>query len=139
VLVFSNYNAVLHQAKHAFQQNGISSIIFTGELDQQERQRALNAFKKNDQLSAILMNAKVGAEGLTLTEANNVIFLNEWWNPSSNRQAEDRVNRIGQSQNIIVHVIRALKTIDIEIAKVIDGKQNLEQTFMEELTNRITA
>ena len=139
VLVFSNYNAVLHQAKHAFQQSGIDSIIFTGELDRQERQRTLNAFKTNGQLSAILMNAKVGAEGLTLTEANNVIFLNEWWNPSSNRQAEDRVNRIGQSQDIVIHVIRALKTIDIEIAKVIDGKQNLEQTFMEELTNHIIA
>lgn len=139
VLVFSNYNAVLHQAKHTFQQEGIGSIIFTGELDQQERQRALNAFKTNDQLSAILMNAKVGAEGLTLTEANHVIFLNEWWNPSSNRQAEDRVNRIGQSQDIVVYVIRALQTIDIEIAKVIDGKENLEQTFMDELTRHINA
>ena len=28
-----------------------------------------------------LCSGKIASEGLNLTEANNVIFLNEWWNP----------------------------------------------------------
>jgi len=137
VIVFSNYNAILHQAKSAFLHSDIESIIFTGELGLSERHRALSVFKSNANLSVILINARVGAEGLTLTEANNVIFLNEWWNPSSNRQAEDRVNRIGQKSKINVHIIRAKNTIDTDIAAIIEGKQILEKKFMQELTSRL--
>ena len=72
-----------------------------------------------------------------MTEANNVIFLNEWWNPSSNRQAEDRVNRIGQTKVINVHVIRALNSLDVNIQKIIESKTTLEKSFMRELVKSL--
>ena len=40
-------------------------------------------------------------------------FLNEWWNPSSNRQAVDRINRIGQKKrNKCICIAFKRKTID---------------------------
>ena len=75
----------------------------------------------------------MGSEGLTLTEANHVIFLNEWWNPSSNRQAEDRVNRIGQQNHTFFHVLRSSKTIDENIGMILDNKINIEKDFTDQL------
>ena len=51
----------------------------------------LGNFKAHSGASVLLANPSLAREGLTLTEASVAIFLNEWWNPSSNRQAEDRL------------------------------------------------
>ena len=49
---------------------------------------------------------------MTLTEANHVVFINEWWNPSANAQARDRVVRLGQERVIHVHRFRCKGTIE---------------------------
>ena len=49
-----------------------------------------------DDVGELLCSSRVGGEGLTLTEANHAVFINEWWGPSTNAQARDRVVRLGQ-------------------------------------------
>lgn len=55
---------------------------------------------------------KAGGEGITLTAASTVIFLDRTWNPSRNRQAEDRLHRIGQKNAVQVIDIVARDTVD---------------------------
>jgi SNF2 family DNA or RNA helicase len=71
--------------------------VLLGSMAVEERNTAIKEFKSRREITALLASSKVAAEGLTLTEANHVIFLNEWWNPSANAQARDRVLRIGQN------------------------------------------
>ena len=61
----------------------------------------LNKFKSNKDISVLNVNSNVGSEGLTLVEASNVIFLNEWWDPKSEIVLRT-VNRIGQ--NMVTHI-----------------------------------
>ena len=49
--------------------------------------------------------------GLTLTNANVAIFLSEYWNESSNLQAEDRLLRIGQKKNVNIINLRVKNSI----------------------------
>ena len=111
-------------------------MLYNGQLDEQERFRILELFSRNSEISVLLLNSRIGSEGLTLTNANNVIFLNEWWNPSSNRQAEDRVNRIGQQKEVHIHILRAANTIDMRIANILQNKSHLESEFLAELTSQ---
>ena len=103
VIVFSNFNDVLKTFQKKLNSLNISSLLFTGELDSSSRDQVLTKFKKDPMINVLNLNSHIGSEGLTLVEASNVIFLNEWWNPSSNRQAEDRVNRIGQKISQFLH------------------------------------
>ena len=57
---------------------------------------------------------------MTLTEANHVVFINEWWNPSANAQARDRVVRLGQERVVHVHRFRCKGTIKGTIEEVLD-------------------
>lgn len=66
------------------------SILFTGALDREARNKAIDSFKNDNSCKVFLCSGKIGGEGLNLTEANHAIFLNEWWNPSNNTQARDR-------------------------------------------------
>ena len=57
---------------------------------------------------------------MTLTEANHVVFINEWWNPSANTQAHDRAVRLGQERVVHVHRFRCKGTIKGTIEDVLD-------------------
>ena len=133
VIVFSGYNNVLKTFQRKLNSHAIKNYIYTGELDAQARDNNLHKFKSENDAFVLNINSNVGSEGLTLTEANNVIFLNEWWNPSSNRQAEDRVNRIGQQNHTFFYVLRSFKTIDENIGMILDTKTNIEKDFTEQL------
>jgi SWI/SNF-related matrix-associated actin-dependent regulator 1 of chromatin subfamily A len=54
-----------------------------------------------------------GGEGITLTAASTVVFLDRSWKPSKNRQAEDRCHRIGQKDTVNIIDIMAKDTVDL--------------------------
>ncbi len=100
----------------------IRAALLTGELHSDLREKVISEFKSNDSIVALLCSSKVGGEGLTLTEANHVIFLNEWWNPSANAQARDRVVRLGQKRIVHVHRFRCSDTVEESLDLIIDRK-----------------
>lgn len=81
----------------------------------------------------LLASGKIGAEGLTLTEANHVIFINRWWNPSANDQAIDRVRRIGQTSNTFSYHFVAAGTIEERITELLDEKSKTIDLLIEQL------
>ena len=118
-------------------QRGIQNELVYGLLDKTERNLRLTRFRLDDQCKVLVINLSIGSEGLTLTEANNVIFLNEAWNPSMNRQAEDRVNRIGQHKPVNIHILRSKETIDISLEKILETKNKLEREYVDDLIGEI--
>lgn len=100
----------------------LGAITLTGKLTTAERARALQRFKSDDEFVALLCSSRVGGEGLTLTEANHVVFINEWWNPSANAQARDRVVRLGQKRVVHVHRFRCQETIEEVLDQILNRK-----------------
>ena len=62
---------------------------------------------------------------MTLTEANHVVFINEWWNPSANAQARDRVVRLGQERVVHVHRFRCKGTIEEVLDQILARKSEV--------------
>ena len=87
------------------------------------RRASVTDFKTNDQVHFLLASSRVGGEGLTLTEANHVIFFNEWWNPSSNDQARDRVVRVGQKKGVLVYTFVCRQTIEEMLLNILRHKR----------------
>lgn len=102
------------------------TFLLTGDLDTEQRSRVIDGFKAAPGAAVLLASLRVASEGLTLTEANHVIFFNEWWNPSSNAQARDRVRRIGQTRNVFSYTFTCRDTVEEALVRILDSK---EQTF----------
>jgi len=83
------------------QWDGKTVDMITGQTSSTGRSRIVASFQMKDQPSVLLCSMRATAEGLTLTAANHVVFLNEWWNPAVNAQARDRVNRIGANKGCV--------------------------------------
>ncbi|KAJ7638290.1 SNF2 family N-terminal domain-containing protein [Roridomyces roridus] len=117
-LIFSNFVQFLEIAKSRLTAEGIPSEIFTGDLKEQERSANVKRFCDGDPSSdpkaprVMLVSIQAGGTGLNLTAANHVIIVDPWWQPSTERQAIDRVNRIGQTRP--VEVLRLVATDTIE-------------------------
>ena len=102
---------------------GNAAELLIGEMSLAKRSHAVNRFRFDPNCFALLASMRVGAEGLTLTEANNVVFVNRWWNPSTNSQAVDRVVRIGQRKPVTVHYLTCLDTVEDRLQPMLGRKK----------------
>lgn len=71
-----------------------------GKVSEGDRDLAKAQFQSG-QLKVLLCTLGAGAEGLTLTRADTVVFLQRSWSLIENRQAEDRVHRPGQEADSV--------------------------------------
>lgn len=107
---------------------------FRGSMDVETRRAELTRFRSDPEVDVLLISTRAGGEGLTLTEANHVVFFNEWWNPSTNAQARDRVLRIGQGRVVQVHRFRCKNTIEELLDRIHTAKNKTFKELIEELT-----
>jgi len=100
-------------------------VWLTGEMDNEDRDRAVSYFRGDGQALALLASTRVGGEGLTLVEANHVFLFNQWWNPSANDQARDRVVRTGQRRGVRVYRFCCRATIEESLEEILKSKRAL--------------
>ena len=87
------------------------------------RDAAIQAFQEPDGPQLIICATRVAAQGITLTRASNVAFLELEWTPAMHDQAEDRCHRIGQRDNVTAWYLLAAGTIDETMARLIQRKR----------------
>ena len=110
MIVFSFYKPIASLLAERLENEGIKFYQYKSEDNSEDRDFNLSSFKNDDKAAVFIASARIASEGLTITEANHVIFLNRWWTPSTNSQARDRVNRIGQSKNVFIYNLFVLNT-----------------------------
>ena len=69
-----------------------------GSVRGEERYLAIRNFNEQDETFAFLLSTKAGGQGLNLTAADTVIFVDSDFNPQNDIQAAARAHRIGQSR-----------------------------------------
>ena len=67
----------------------------------------------------------------TLTAADTVIRYDPWWHPAVERQAMDRVHRIGQKRGTFVFRLVAEGAVEEAILALQEKKQALADTLFE--------
>lgn len=99
------------------------------------RQKVVSQFQNGmPGFDAVVLTGRAAGTGLTLTAANHVVHLERWWNPAVEDQCSDRVYRIGQTKDVVVHVPLAvfgdpndegdgLKPFDLTLHKFLERKR----------------
>ncbi len=87
------------------------------------RDASIRAFQEPDGPQLIVCATRVAAQGITLTRASNVAFLELEWTPAMHDQAEDRCHRIGQRDAVTAWYLLAANTIDETMARLIQRKR----------------
>lgn len=102
VLVFAQYKHTVKMLARVLEEAGIECGVIDGDTPQDSRKLLIDMFQNTDTLKVLVLQPKVAAHGITLTAANVAI----WYSPTSSlelwRQANDRINRIGQVNKMTV-------------------------------------
>ena len=97
---------------------GLECVRYDGDVDKEVRARDLERFKKSATCRVLLATVQSGGTGLNITEANNVLFLDRWFNPCVHDQAESRCHRIGQTKPVKIAYLDNVLTVDVVMKRV---------------------
>jgi len=103
----------------------------SGDMPANKRQQNVEAFQ-DGKLDVILCSTVAAKEGITLTAADTVVFVEREWVPGWEEQAEDRVNRIGQDSNSVHAVyLSVADTIDERFNMVVEAKRQVVKAVLD--------
>ena len=108
-------------------------LTYTGAMSQEERHDAVGRFKADSRHGAMILSLKAGGQGLNLQEASYVAHFDRWWNPASEKQAEDRSHRMGQTSSVDVYTYTCSGTIEERIAALLEAKQQLFDAVVDQV------
>jgi SWI/SNF-related matrix-associated actin-dependent regulator of chromatin subfamily A-like protein 1 len=101
------------------------ALHLVGEDSLTAREASISAFQDPGGAQLIVCATRVAAQGITLTRASNVAFLELEWTPAMHDQAEDRCHRIGQRDAVTAWYLLAANTIDETMARLIQRKREI--------------
>ncbi len=102
-----------------------AALHLLGRDSVEQRERSVRDFQRPDGPSLIVCATRVAAQGITLTRASNVAFLELEWTPAMHDQAEDRCHRIGQADAVTAWYLLAAETIDETMSELIQRKRGV--------------
>jgi hypothetical protein len=97
--------------------------VFDGSTSITDRQAIVDAFQ-GGRLDVVVGSVAM-AVGVTLTRASNVLFVERFWTPTLEEQAEDRCHRLITTEPVTAMYLEALETVDIRVHNMIEAKRSL--------------
>lgn len=133
VVIFSQFVTFLQRIRQLLTENFPSIDVFEIIGSTKQRNVVVDRFQKTENNAAILVSLKAGGVGITLTAAETVFLMDPWWNPFAERQAMDRVHRIGQEKNVTVYRLITQNSIESSIQKLQERKSTLFNEIIDSL------
>lgn len=125
----------------ALEQAGVKVGRVSTDQSNDERQRDIDAFQRggpNGFLDVLVCSIEIAKEGLTLTRASDMYFIERVWSPFALAQAEDRIHRIGATgERVTIAYYDAAGTIDEYLGEILMKKLQTATAVLEgvELTD----
>lgn len=128
VIVFVEHREALKIIATGVEAQGLRWTHIDGQATKAQRRDRVQAFQ--DGHYDVIIGTQAMHLGVTLTRASNVLFVERWWVPAREEQAEDRAHRLGQRQAVLVTYLMAKDTVDTAIHKLVDRKRSVVVNVM---------
>ena len=123
LVIFAHHKKVLDLIEGDFQKGGYNTLRIDGRSTDKAITRAVDYFQEDANYPICLESSLAGGLGLTLTASSNAIVVERQWSPEDERQAEDRLHRIGQKGGVVIWYLVAQNTIDDQLDAIVERKR----------------
>ena len=101
VVVFAHHQKVIKALAKCFPQG----VVMDGNTSPTKREEVQKKFREDPACNVFIGSIRACKEGIDLTAACNVVFVEQDWVPGYMRQAEDRCLRHGQKNAVSVYYL----------------------------------
>jgi ATP-dependent helicase HepA len=118
VLVFTEARDTLEMLQSKLRGEQLEALAYHGELALAERDRQVARFR-DPEGPKVLLSTEVGGEGRNFQFAHHLVNYDLPWSPSTMEQRIGRLDRIGQTQSVDIHVFDAPGTFSADVLAVL--------------------
>ena len=134
VIIWANYQFsvgdIIRNITKKFGKN--SYVHYYGLTPQEVRQENIVRFQTDPECRFIIGTPQTGGYGITLTQANTVIYYSNGYDLEKRLQSEDRAHRIGQKKTVTYIDIIAEDTVDEKIVEALRKKIDIASEVLGE-------
>ena len=102
-LIFTQFKGVAEFIYKSLNDNDIGAVMINGDV--KNRMEILREFKENPSILVLVATSQTIGTGVTLTEANQMLFFGPPWRESDFQQCSDRIHRIGQTDDCYIYTV----------------------------------
>ena len=100
-VIFTPFLDVVKHIKEDLEKEEIGVVDIVG--GSSDRMDKIQTFKHDDNIKVLIATVQSLSTGVTLTEANQMLFFGTPWRSADFDQACDRIHRIGQTQDVNIY------------------------------------
>ena len=98
VIIVCNFTSELEQFKKYY---GKKCVVYDGKMTPKQKDKAVDAFMNDKKVKVFVGQEVAMSVGLTLTSAHIMVFNSYSWSENDNRQTQDRIYRITQTEDAL--------------------------------------
>lgn len=122
IVLFAWHRDVIEILEDRLSGAGHKVVSYHGGTPDAQRDANVQAFQTDPSVRVFIGQIQAAGEGLTLTAANNLMFVEMSWTPKDNTQAFKRVHRITQERSVLIRVACLANSIDELVSHVLKQK-----------------
>lgn len=129
LIVFAHHSDIIKGISLGLGDLKVANI--TGQTPAKQRMDIVDSFQEGH-IDVLVCSTMAAKEGLTLTKADTILFIEREWVPSDEEQAEARVHRIGQeSDNVHSVYLSCMNTVDEHFDRVVEQKRQVVKAVLD--------
>lgn len=129
IIVYSMFSEIIRYYSY-LNHDLYSCYLLDGSNSQKERERKIKTFNECPQKCILFTTLKASGTGLNLQKANYVIFLDQWFNPQTIKQAKDRIYRLNQTKETFVFYLGTATFFEGIIGQEMDKKERIASLYL---------
>lgn len=135
VVIASQFESMVDMFYDHLTELKVPCLKLVGKVKGKQRTENIRNFQEGKDVRVMLMTTDTGGMSITLDRADNVIILDEKWNPDDQEQVEDRCHRASRIHQVTVWYVRTRKSIEEYIKQVTDAKGDINRIILDERLN----
>ncbi|XP_058158960.1 transcription termination factor 2 isoform X3 [Dasypus novemcinctus] len=138
-VIVSQWTSMLRVVALHLKRRGLTYATIDGSVNPKERMDLVEAFNnKSRGPQVMLISLLAGGVGLNLTGGNHLFLLDMHWNPSLEDQACDRIYRVGQENDVVIHKFVCEGTVEEKILQLQEKKKDLAKQVLSGTGESVT-
>ncbi|XP_010629496.1 transcription termination factor 2 isoform X2 [Fukomys damarensis] len=129
-VIVSQWTSMLRVVALHLKRHGLSYASIDGSVNPKQRMDLVEAFNHSRGPQVMLISLLAGGVGLNLTGGNHLFLLDMHWNPSLEDQACDRIYRVGQQKDVVIHRFICEGTVEEKILQLQEKKKDLAKQVL---------